>query len=476
MSSRINAGVYARIFRLGGKGRIRKSSFDDTERLERICHDAFNQYAQPSVEADETPFIGLPIESSRLPRWKRLALRSPRQQTASPLATSLDLCDDSAHTLRSKWLRLLPRLFQNDSRGFPSNTVRVFDDSSKCIESILSTIRLARSRVWVESYCLDDSPVGRAVSESLIEAAGRGVDVVVSVDAVGSFGVSSSLRHELRNAGGKLVIFNPIWRPIGPWVYRNHRKLLIADSVAFCGSMNFDWRSARMSERSNSTTSEPLLKTGVIHAPPRWSLNTLINVVFRDMSATRPPDLNLHVGLAGPVVSQLAESFARKLQENRLPLRRDPKLKVSTEPELRAAVFTESPEASAESDVVSNVLVQVLENDGGRQTDTYRKALTTAIASASHSLTVASSYFHPPGSLRRALGRTMREGVPSVLALSGLSDVPFDSRASLAILPYFLLGKKNACRAFFIRRQHCHMKAVIVDSIYSTIGSFNFDR
>ena len=81
----------------------------------------------------------------------------------------------------------------------------------------------------------------------LIAASRRGCDVVLIVDWLGGFNMQSRWVSELRRAGATVVVFNPAvassasaWgdRPVGPLFFRDHRKILVADEVAFCGSLN----------------------------------------------------------------------------------------------------------------------------------------------------------------------------------------------------------------------------------------------
>lgn len=442
--------------------------------------------------------------------WLRYVEKRKPESSQYIMATDLPLSYHSALRIKAKWLHVLPAVLAscirppsgNESkpsgktkgkRGKASeiadlpipdycttgNTCEIYDEGGACLSAMMRAIDSAQKRVWMETYCLDESAVGRAVIAKLSQAARRGVDVILCCDGIGSFGLSNTLRSELKSSGGKFVLFNPVWRRIGPTAYRNHRKVLIADHIGFCGSMNADWRSGA-SEVANRVLEEAHAHIDAAaerkislrnRLQKKFSLNSLVLFLFRDQSKSRPADYNQHVRVEGPCVDALAHSFTHHLELNGLPLKRNWKLNLPVSSFLPRKIYG-APTSS------TNCLVQVVESDGkkGLNESSYGRCLRKLTENAIHSIVIASSYFHPPPSLRFPLGATLRRGVPGTLILSGLSDVPFDTQATLAILPYFLVGSKNYCRAFFIKHRHVHAKTVTVDNVLSLVGSSNWDR
>ncbi len=135
----------------------------------------------------------------------------------------------------------------------------VYDEGDRYFDALVEAIAVASSTINLEVYIFDDDCVGQRVCHALINAAKRGVDVRVIMDAVGSFGSASSISDQLVHAGVKAKVFHPL-----PWQLRlypksiksgnylnkslyflrkinrrDHRKLCVIDSQCmFTGSFN----------------------------------------------------------------------------------------------------------------------------------------------------------------------------------------------------------------------------------------------
>ncbi len=126
-------------------------------------------------------------------------------------------------------------------------------------ETLLLDIDRANHRVELSVYIFALDDVGRPIVDALLRAAGRGVEVRVTVDGVGSAADAELIARELFAAGAKLKIFHPLpwywgnyrWSikpgtPLEKFYYfiaglnrRDHRKFCVIDSaVAWCGSFN----------------------------------------------------------------------------------------------------------------------------------------------------------------------------------------------------------------------------------------------
>ena len=136
-----------------------------------------------------------------------------------------------------------------DSRGFldflaliTNGTIRDsrltrLRDGAKFFPAMLDAIRNARQSVNLEFY---EFLPGRITSDflaALTERARDGVEVRLTVDAVGSFSTPDSLFAPLRAAGGRMVWYHPVgWNTWQHLDNRTHRKLLIVDAtVGFMG-------------------------------------------------------------------------------------------------------------------------------------------------------------------------------------------------------------------------------------------------
>jgi len=107
---------------------------------------------------------------------------------------------------------------------------------------LLRAIAAAHRSIHLEAYLYEDDPVGRQVTEALVQAAGRGVQVHLIIDGFGGGehvrppgpGTAAAWRADpdlpARSAGGACS---------GACFRRLHRKLVVIDqTLAFVGGIN----------------------------------------------------------------------------------------------------------------------------------------------------------------------------------------------------------------------------------------------
>jgi cardiolipin synthase A/B len=95
-----------------------------------------------------------------------------------------------------------------------------------------------------------------------------------------------------------------------------------------------------------------------------------------------------------------------------------------------------------------------------------------AVERARRRIWIASPYFLPPRSFRRALRRAAGRGVDVRILVPRSSDWPFVLRASQRSYAYYL---RSGIRLFEWPGVMMHSKAAVVDGVWSTIGSYNID-
>jgi cardiolipin synthase len=114
----------------------------------------------------------------------------------------------------------------------------VLRNGDEAFPVMLAAIDAARSRISFETYVYKDGEAGDRFIEALARAAERGVTVRLVVDPVGSLMMPKN-RERLETAGVKLAWFNPLgFFTVEVANYRTHRKTLVVDgAVAFIGGM-----------------------------------------------------------------------------------------------------------------------------------------------------------------------------------------------------------------------------------------------
>jgi cardiolipin synthase len=305
-------------------------------------------------------------------------------------------------------------------RWRPGCEVTVLRDGHETFGSMLATIGAARSSICFETYILAADATGERFKAALIEKARAGVTVRLLYDAVGSFGLSDAWLDELRAAGAEVIDFNPIalWRLRFNLSHRDHRKILVVDnSIAFTGGLNLSDDYATVADGG---------------------------VGWHDM----------HCRVRGPIVLDLARLFRR------------------TWLRARGTRYPAPPRANDAMGVGGTAFVRLLENTKRRQRTTIRRAYMHVIKAARESVLIQNAYFLPDRGLRRVLARAVRRGVKVSVIVPGHSDVKLVEWASLYVL------RRLARRGVEILRWRgpmMHAKTAVVDALWSTIGTYNFD-
>jgi len=338
--------------------------------------------------------------------------------------------EESLENRRINWASLLRR-FQKYGHHSTGNRVTVLEGGDACFTAMLAAIAAAQTRVWCESYIFDNSRIGETFFKALRDAALRGCDVVLLIDYIGSFTLRHEWMEELNRAGADVVVFNPVLPPgraVGPASFRDHRKITICDEAGFCGGMNI-----------HEEVGEELYGTSRFY--------------------------DVHAMLEGPCVADLAEVFCDSLRESNSRVAR------SGFPPPRR--------------IEPGIYVQILQSNVRQRRRSLQKVITQSIESAEEAVFLTTAYFFPPGFLRRALVRAPSRGVSLSLLLSGSSDfypIPGDLLAQRHFLRRFLRataesggGDGGRVTVHLYDRRHMHAKHMVVDGVFSTIGSFNFD-
>jgi cardiolipin synthase len=119
-------------------------------------------------------------------------------------------------------------------------SVRLLDDGDATMQALEEKILEARHHVHLEYYIWEPDRVGTHFRDLLVAAAGRGVEVRVLYDAMGSPKLNKKFWAPLREAGGHVIAFNPVrLLRITFGNFRTHRKIAICDGLAgFLGGIN----------------------------------------------------------------------------------------------------------------------------------------------------------------------------------------------------------------------------------------------
>jgi cardiolipin synthase len=110
------------------------------------------------------------------------------------------------------------------------NRLTMLDTGPRRLDALLTLINNAQRTLRVLFYIYVDDRAGRAVRDALIAARGRGVQVSLTIDGLGSEpAASDNFFDPLKRAGAEVCTFIPRWGR--RYLLRNHQKLAIADET-----------------------------------------------------------------------------------------------------------------------------------------------------------------------------------------------------------------------------------------------------
>lgn len=314
--------------------------------------------------------------------------------------------------LRSMGVLLGPALV----RG---NRVETLLNGNEIFPAMVKAIREAEKTITFETYIYWSGAIGRKFAETLSEKARQGVRVHVLLDWVGSEKMEEASIQTMRDAGVEIEKYHPpTWRTWRRINNRTHRKILVLDGkTGFTGGVGIadEW-------------------LGDAQGPDNW----------RDT----------HYRIEGPVVAQLQAAFA----DNWTKVKGSVLHGGEYFPELKehgsnlAQVFKSSIEGGAESMHLMYLL---------------------SIAAAKKSIHLSMAYFVPDALARDAMVAALKRGVRIQIILpSRYIDKPLVRSASRGTWGVLL---RSGAEIYEFQPTMYHCKLLIVDELWVSVGSTNFD-
>lgn len=337
----------------------------------------------------------------------------------APLLRYKIQCFEAPPIESEDFLRTLEAL--TDAQVNHSNTVQVITNGEQFYAAELDCIRRARKSINLEAYIFQRGTVAKQFLAALTERAASGVKVNVIMDGLGSLATSRGYCHELLKAGGKLQFYHPFsWKSLARFNNRTHRELLVIDGeIGFIGGAGI---------------------------ADHWLVTTKDRKRWRDTV----------VRVEGDAVCNLQATFAENwletsgeviFGEEYFPFCR-------SRGETKAMVINSSPSA------------------GG---STRARILFQALVSASRkSVHITSPYFLPDKSMLTELTRALKRGVDVTVIVPGRKSDHALTRSSSRRLYGELL--RAGARIYEYQPGMVHAKILIVDELWSVLGSTNFDQ
>jgi cardiolipin synthase A/B len=306
---------------------------------------------------------------------------------------------------------------------FAGNSVTTLLNGDQIFPEMLRAIREARETITFETYVYWRGLMGASFADALAERARSGVRVHVLIDAVGGARIDPLYVEVMESAGVHFVRYHALrWFDLGSAQRvnnRTHRKLLVVD-----GRVGF---------------------TGGVGIADEWIGNAEDKDHWREN----------HYRVEGPVVAQLQSAFMDEWMETTGEVLHDQRYFPPIEPagSRAAQLFKSSPEGGSESMHLMYLL---------------------SIVASERSIRIATSYFVPDDLIVRALLDARRRGVQIQIILPGPHmDVEIVRSASRAGWGPLL---QAGIEIYEFQPTMYHVKQMIVDDLWTSIGSANFDN
>lgn len=285
--------------------------------------------------------------------------------------------------------------------------------------ALLESIAKAKESIHFETYVWWSGGICDEVADAFAKRAREGVEVRVMVDAMGGQKMKKYLRDQMTEAGVKLVRYHPIRLiDIGQLNKRTHRKVAV-----------FDGREAYICGHGIS---------------PLWTGNGEDKEHWRDTG----------VKLYGPVVNAVQSVFAQHWIEE-------------------TGEVLVGEKYFPHLDQVGKLRMHVLAGAPLGGVSDLELMFKMAIATAQKELIIQNPYFIADDETASLLKRAVKRGVEVKIMVPGkITDSPIVSHAGHR---HFSEMLHAGVRIFCFERTLIHQKILIIDDIWSHVGSTNLD-
>ena len=300
------------------------------------------------------------------------------------------------------------------------NAVELLNNGDQFYPSMLAAIEQAERSITIEAYIYWAGEIGMQFANALAAAAQRGVRVKILLDAVGSSSISAEILQILEQGGCNVAWYNPIrWNRLRRINNRTHRKSLIID-----GRVGY---------------------TGGAGIADHWTGNAQDDKHWRD----------LQIRIEGPAVRPLQTGFAQNWLE-------------CTGELVTGPYFYPAPVASG------SMQLQTVMSSPETGASTVRVMYCLAISAARATIDIANPYFVPDHVSIDLFRDAVKRGVRVRVMVAGISNDTLMARLNSVRLYGAVLAA--GVELYEYNRTMMHHKIMVVDGLWSTVGTSNFDN
>jgi len=297
-----------------------------------------------------------------------------------------------------------------------SEQLRLIKGGKEYFDLLSELVANAQDSIYFQTYIFAEDETGKEVADALKAAARRKVTVFLLVDGYASKDLSKSFVMELRDAGIKFKMFDPLLKSKYFYLGRRlHHKVVTVDSkFSLVGGVN-------ISNRYNDLPGQPAWLDWAIYAE----------------------------GEISEVLTKICEGRFLPMSIKR---------------------FVKGARHSVVKSQIGSVKVNV--NDWVRGKREITKSYIGMFSKAKNRIIILSAYFLPNDQFRRKLRAAARRGVKVQVILAGTSDIKVAKYAERYMYRWLL---KNGVEIFEYGRTVLHGKMATCDGEWLTVGSYNIN-
>jgi cardiolipin synthase len=316
----------------------------------------------------------------------------------------------------------LMKLMLNNNKAIITrlNQIEVLIDGDQTFPAMMNSIRNAKKFIHMQFYRLDFDDLGREFISILMDKAESGIEVRIIFDDVGSWSFPKSTLKKIKSAGVEIFPFMPVRFPLftNKINFRNHRKIMVIDGThGYIGGLN-------------------------IARKYLFGLKELGK--WRDT----------HLRIYGEAVAALNNIFLIDWFF------------------VSGKALTHLPEYSTVPGSGRSCLVQIASSGPDSDWASIMQVYFAAIATARHSIFISTPYFSPDESILTALKTASLSGVEVRLLIPARADSAIAHWNSLSYITELL---DAGVRVFLYQSGFNHSKYMIIDGVFSIVGSANVD-
>lgn len=316
--------------------------------------------------------------------------------------------------------RLINLLLSNSNAILTNNNeVTVLQNGKETFPAIFRAIEQAKHHIHLEYYIVENDKIGNYLRELLIQKAREGVEVRFIYDDVGSWELKRKFLRSMSDAGVKVDCFMRVRFPnlTSRVNYRNHRKILVVDGeTAFLGGLNFADR-------------------------------------YQDGVPGIGPWRDTHLKVTGGAATALQIIFMADWYF------------VSKEIFKGDQYFKPFESGNGK-------LVQISASGPDSDWESIGQAYFSAIASATDHVFISTPYLMPTADIMTALKTSALGGIDVRIIVPGLSDAIFPKWGTNSYIEELL---EAGVKIYFYKAGFTHSKVIVVDGIFSSVGTANLD-